>query len=460
MPRTYPVIVIPEISKFSASDFIEANLVEEFSPLSITLPINTLKFSMYSADTDFSIINPAGVFEKLATQQPMTLYEMVDDVQRYLGQYFLDTWENKNEQIKEFTCIDIIGVLDKYDDYMGGMWLTPVTVGELFSDVLDPIDIDYEIDPDVAAVELTGWLPISTRREALQQIAFAAGAYVLSARRDSIVIGKLTQAAIETSGFRTGVGATGQSRVWKMRWRGAQSFVYTGSGVVTRGYRSGVPAAGQSRVWGKRWRASQWEGVQPIVDIPATEQGARRVTLRPQVTGVEVTAHDIIEGTGSLELLNQALAAGTHVITFQQPVHTLTVTGATITVSGANYAVINVATAGTVTLSGLVYVASDRTYSKYLPAAPGRKDNIIKVEDATLVTSGNGETVLRSIFDYYQQRYEQNMKLFAPSEYSAVGATVDVETLYSNRLFGVIEKMTTNLTGGMIAQTQVVGIIK
>lgn len=459
MARTYPVILFGE-TKFGAEDFITASLIEEFSPLSITLPINQLKFSMYSSNTDFSVINPTGAFESLATKQPMALYLIVDGQQRYYGQYYLDKWENESEQIKEFTCYNIIGILDEYDDYLGGLWLTPVTVGELVSSVLDPVDIDFEIDPDTAAVELTGWLPISTRREALQQIAFAAGAYILSARRDSIVIGKLTQAAIEKSGLRAGVGKTGQSRVWQTRFRGSQSFVYTGGGVVTRGYRSGVPKAGQSRIWGKRWRASQWEGVKPIVDIPTTEQGARRVTLRPQVTGIEVTAHDIVSGTGRLEILNQSLAAGSHLIKFQQPVHDLKVTGATITESGANYAILNVAASGAVTLVGAVYIVTDRIFNKYLPAVAGRKENIIKVTDATLVNSNNGETVLQALYDYYQQRYEQNMKLFAPSQYSEPGATVDIETLYSNRLFGVIEKMTTNLTGGVIAETQVIGIIK
>lgn len=458
MPVTYPRIVFGEI-EFIGKDFINASLTEEFSPLCITLPINVLEFSVFSDDVDFSIINPSGKFETLASRQPMAVYEVVDGVQKYLGQYYLEDWENESENIKKFTCYDVLGLINKVD-YLGGVWLTPATVGALVADVLDPLDVHYEIDPDVAAIELTGWLPISTCREALQQIAFAAGAYVLSARQDSIVIGKLTQAATETSGVRSGVAHAGQSRNYKLRWRKTQNLVYASGGVVTKGMRSGIPASGQSRVYSKRWRTSQWEGAKPIVEIQKTEQGDPKPILRAQVTGVEITGHDIIEGTGSLEITNQAMTAGLHAIHFSQPMHTLSITGGTIISSGANYAIINVATAGTVVLSGLVYVDSDRVFSQYLPAVPGRKENIIKITDATLVNSGNGPSVCNAIFNYYQQRYLQKMRLYSPSKYTEVGAMVDIETLYSNRLLGTIERMTTNLAGGNVADTEVIGVIK
>ena len=137
----------------------------------------------------------------------------------------------------------------------------------------------------------------------------------------------------------------------------------------------------------------------------------------------------------------------------------IVITGGTITESGANYAVISVATVGTVTLIGLVYVVTDKLYSEYLPADPNRKDNIIKISDATLVNSSNGATVCSGLYDYYQQRYQQKMKLFSPASGVRVGATVNAETLYGNSLYGVIERMTTNLFGGNVADTEVVGII-
>lgn len=457
MARTYPVIRFGEV-EFTKEDFLEARLTEEFHPLTITLPINQLEFSVFSDDVNFSVINPAGNFEALATIRPMALYEVVDNQKVYLGQYYLDDWKNVSENIKQFTAYDVLGLLDRLTQ-RGGVWLSAVTVGELVAGVLDPVGVSYEIDPDVAAIELMGWLPISTCRDALQQIAFAAGAYVLSARRDALVIGKLSQASIDQSGVRTGVARTGQTRVYQVRWRPTQTFVYTSGGAVTRGVFCGVPRSGQSRNWGKRWRQAQWEGVKPVVEVEAGEQGSRKVNLRPQVTGVEVVAHDIVAGTGSMELLNQAMSAGTHEIHFQQPMHDLSVSGATISASGANYAILEVSSPRTVVLTGLVYVSSDTVYGQYLAAVEGRKENIIRIEDATLVNSGNGAGVCEAVFNYYQQRYLQSMRLFAPAAVE-VGVTVDAETLYGNRLFGVVERMETDLFSGFRADTDVVGIIK
>lgn len=457
MARTYPKIAFGDV-EFIDTDFVRATLTEEFNPLSITLPVNMLEFSVYSDDVAFSIINPTGDFENFATHQPVAVYEIMDGSQVFLGQFYLESWENESETIKAFTCFDILGLLDKYT-YLGGIWLTATSVAELVTDVLDPIGVEYDIDPDLAAVTLTGWLPIVTRREALQQIAFAAGAYVLSPRNNSIVLGRLTQVSQVVNGVRVGVAGSGQSRVWGMRFRGAQSNVFTSSGYSTFGLSANVGKAGQSRNWQRKFRPAQWESVQTTIDIPSTDQASRKVTLRPQVTGAEVIGHDIYPGTGSLELLNQSLAAGTHEIHFSQPAHTLSISGATITESGANYAVIEVASAGTVILTGLVYIVTDTLYGEYLPPSPGRKENTVKISDATLVNSGNGASICRAVFDYYQQRYSQNFKLFAPGGGIRVGASVNLETLYSNILYGVIERMNTNLTGGAVANTDVVGII-
>lgn len=459
MPSTYPKIVFGD-AEFTGSDFLSAKLTEEFSPLSITLPASELEFSLFSDDVSFSIINPTGDFEQMATQQPVALYEVVDGEQIYLGQFYLEDWSNKSENIKSFVCVDILGILDKYT-YLGGIWLTAVTVGELVADVLGPIGSAYDIDPDLAEVELTGWLPIMTAREALQQIAFAAGAYVLSTRNDSIIMGRLIQVSMSVAGVRTGVTKCGQPRVWGMHWRGSQTTTFSSVEYTTIGLNTGVGKANEmtARVRQRKFRTSQWEGIQTVVDIPSSDQANRKLTLRTQVTGVEVIGHDIVEGAGSLELLNQTMPAGSHEIHFSQPVHDLSITGATITESGANYAVITVATAGTVTLNGLVYVVTDTLYGEYIPGDSDRKENVIKITDATLVNSSNGGSICKTIYDYYQQRYKQSMKLFSPASSVHVGATVNLETLYGNYLYGVIEKMDTNLFGGNVANTEVIGII-
>jgi hypothetical protein len=175
------------------------------------------------------------------------------------------------------------------------------------------------------------------------------------------------------------------------------------------------------------------------------------------VTGVEITAHDIISGTGTLELFNGILAAGDHEIRFSQPMHDLTCTGATIASSGANYAVLTVAAPGTVILTGLVYIDTTKIFGIYLPSYAYKKENVLTITDASLVNSENAEEICQNIFNYYQQRYIQDVKLYAPT--AEIGDTVNMETLYGNNLFGVVEKATTDLTGGNVASIEVVGII-
>lgn len=453
----YPKIVFGDV--VLDRDIIQsASVTEEFSPLSITVPIGRLDVQLYSEDKDLAIVNPSGKFEPLVHRHPVAVYEIIDGRQIYIGQYYLEDWENLSNNTISLSFMDEIGLLDSLV-YKGGIWLTPITVGNLLKDVFSGIDTQYECDPDLAEEELSGWIPICSYREAIQQIAFASGAYVLAARQEGYLkFGKLEPAISVTRGIRCGVASTGQSRVYKKRWRKTQWFVFTSSNAVTRGIRCGVPNAGQSRIYKKRWRESQWGKLDPLITIPASEQGIERsLGLRSQVTGVEVTFHDIVEGTGEINLYDGELPAGKHEITFSQPMHTLSVTGATISSSGANFAILTVPSAGAVTLTGKVYEDTQTEYGVYMSLASNVKENVLKVTDATLVNYTNGVLLTRRLYDYFQQRYVQKMKLIAPL--IKPGGSVILETLYGRSVKGVVEKMNSDLAGGFITQTEVVGIV-
>lgn len=461
MPKTSLKISFANVI-FSGPDIKSATVTEEFSPLSITVPINTFQFSLYSNDVTFSIINPTGKYESLLKKQPMTVHEIVDGVERYIGLYYLEDWVSSSKDIKTFTCSDVLSILDK-NVFYGGFWSSPVTVGSLVAGLFNTVGLGYSIDPVVAAMTVTGWLPILTYRETLQQILFAVGAYVLVSRETVPVIGQMAQVSLSSYGQRIGFPRTGQSRNWQRRWRKGQEYVFGSGNVVTQGIRSGIPHTGQSRVWQKRWRVSQWGGAKPVIDVPTSEQGSRELSLRPQVTGVEVTAHDIISDTGILELFNGTLAAGIHEIRFSQPIHDLVLTGsatATITASGANYATINVTVGGTVLLSGQVYIDTQTLFGKYLLEVEYKEPNVITITNGTLVNSTNANDICNRAFYYFQQRYVQYVKFYSPSsEHIRVGGTVLIKTLYENNLYGVVEKMTTDLANGNISNAEIVGVI-
>jgi hypothetical protein len=358
-----------------------------------------------------------------------------------------------SDTLIKFKCIDLLGILDSLT-YKGGIWLSPIAMGDLIADILQEVNVAFVIDPDLYSFPITGWIPICSYREALQQIAFAAGASVISARQGGFLkFGKMYMSGAITKGITCGVAGCGQSRVYQQRWR------FSNWDASYSSVRTGVAGGGQSRNWQRRWRPGVWGSLIGDISITKAEKGIEQfLGLRTQVTGVEVTAHNIVIGPGSLELYNGYLPIGSKLITFSQPMHDLTITGASITEIGANYVVVDVATAGMVVIRGLVYVDTRQTYSLYMTGLDvSVKTNVLSITDATLVNSNNATEVTQRVYNYYQQRLLQKVRLYAPE--AAVGNVVVIDTLYGQKIRGIVEKMSLNLAGGFIADTDIVGVV-
>ena len=452
MPHTSPIVKFGAVT-FTGADIKSVTLVEEFDPLSATLPIDTLELVLYSTDTDFSIINPSTPYDVLENRQPMVVYEVSGTSQVLIGQFYLDTWENVSDTLIKFNCIDLLGLLDTLT-YKGGIWLSPIAMGDLITNILSEVNIASAIDPDLYSFPITGWIPICSYREALQQIAFAAGASVTGARQGGFLkFSKMYMSGAISKGITCGVAGCGQSRIYQQRWR------LSNWDASISAVHCGISGCGQLRNWQRKWRPGVWGSLIGDITITKAEKGmSQSLALRTQVTGVEVTAHNIVLGPGSLELYNGVLPVGSKIITFSQPMHELTITGASITESGANYAVISVATVGTVVLRGLVYIDTRQTYSLYMSGLDeNTKTNILSITDATLVNSNNATEVTQRVYNYYQQRLLQKIRLYAPV--AAVGNVVVVDTLYSQKIRGIVEKMNIDLSGGFIADAEIIGIV-
>ncbi|HZW02870.1 MAG TPA: hypothetical protein VFF68_03015 [Anaerolineaceae bacterium] len=383
-----------ELISFEGTSIKAAAVIEETDPLSAELRVNALDLTIFSQDAQFSIINPEGHYAALQERQPLAVYEVVDNQSVYIGTFYLDEWENQSDTVSLFHAVDLVGVLDR-QPYRGGIWLgAGIALEDLLEVVLGSIYVPYELDAALVGTVITGWLPAGSVREALQQLAFAVGASVSCARSGSIKI------------YKTKVAADEPDEV-----------------TITR---------------------SQMGQGSPLA-------------LRSQVTGVEVTAHNYVAGTEDVELYDDTLAAGTHEIVFSEPAHSLSATGATISESGANYAVLEVAAPGAVVLSGKRYI--DTTSVTRITTADltaGVRPNVLKITDAYLVSNTNVAAVAGRVYAYFQQRYRQRMRLFAPA--AEVGQVVVVDTLYSKQIRGLIEKMSIDLAGGFVAEVEVVGV--
>jgi hypothetical protein len=384
-----------ELIYFQGPEVQAAEAIEEMNVLSTEVPYGTLKLQLFSNDADFSMINPSGYFAALKERQPLAVHELVDQQSVFIGQYYLETWTNPSDNQIEFDCVDLLGVLDGMP-YHGGLWLGDgIALHTLIETILEPIFIPYDLDIELFDVVVKGWLPASSYREALQQIAFAVGAYVTCARSSAVKI-----------------------------------------------YKSKIAAQSS-----------------PTASISKSEKGIEApLSLTTLVTGIEVTSHNYISSTDSKQLYNGTLTAGQHEITFSEPIHDLAVSGASIIESGVNYAMIQVPTTGTVVLSGQTYTDTTKVFSvSNSEISSSVKPNVLKIENATLVNASNVQEVTQRVYDYYQQRYVQKMKLFAPS--AQVGDVALIDTLYDRQIRGVIEKMTTDLANGFIVDAEATGVI-
>ena len=245
-------------------------------------------------------------------------------------------------------------------------------------------------------VDVSGWIPVCSCREALQQVLFAAGAMASCARSGLVQISP-SKIASELV-----------------------SFTHT---------------------------------------ITAAQKSLQQsLELKPLVTGAEVTSHKYVADNVTRSLLSDTLAVGTYKIVFSEPAHTLTITGASIVSSGANHAIISVASPGAVTLTGKGYADTKRVTGVYnLTLDVGVPTNIMKIDNATMVSPSAVQVVTQRVYDYYAQRYVQHMKMF--QHLSGPGDSATVSVMYANQLGGVIEKMEIDLAGGFVSKVDVVGVI-
>jgi len=386
-----------ELLEFNSADIKTLSVVEETSVLSTELPIGTMELTLHSDDADFSIVNPTGLYSTLKFRQPLNVYETVGMNQVFIGQFYLSVWESISENIIKFTCFDALGVLDTMT-YWGNLWQTPETIRIICDNLFNAISMPYYLDPDLESETIYGFIGICTCREALQQIAFAAGAMVSCSRTGVIQINKTKLAS---------------------------------------------------------------EVVTPDYTITKAEKGMdQSLTLKQMVTGIDLTYHHYKYTGTAEEVFNGSLEAGIQTLTFTDPVYFVgaTITGATIIDYGVAYININVAVGGTVTISAKPFLHTAQIISKNdLTLDAAIKPNVLSITDATMVMQDYVSDILDSVYAYYQQRYLQKMRLYAPAV--EIGKSVLIDTLYNQKIVAIVEKMELNLSSGFIAQTEATGVI-
>lgn len=140
-----------------------------------------------------------------------------------------------------------------------------------------------------------------------------------------------------------------------------------------------------------------WDGTASTISVDRSYSGGT-VKYDSTVSAVAVTEHQYIAGTDEKELFSGTSQQG-DIITFSEPMHSLTATGFTILESGANYAKIS---SGSGSLKGKTYIHNTRLVTQTV--TENEAENVKSVTDATLVSLVNSSAVAKRLADYYKCR--------------------------------------------------------
>lgn len=253
---------------------------------------------------------------------------------RIAGLYYCDDVERIGKDKFQINCISAIGLMNR-QRHKGGIY-----TGESFETVVREIigeEYDFQIELDVASLQVYGWLPYSTRRRNLHQLLVAYGVNIIKSDIGGMLFTfiKATEEAKEIPNNRIFAG-----------------------GNVTYG--------------------------EPASRVEVVEHGYHYLSSVDYEVLYD-TQGDVCENT---------------IVTFDHPIYAESLTveeggSLTMTSYGTNFAVVS----GSGVLKGKPYVHTTKVLTVDNEEATTEK--IVTVEEATLVTMANAENVLARLASYY-----------------------------------------------------------
>lgn len=172
---TIPALVLPyrrlilygimhgRIREFDGRQLADASVIQECSPISAEVAINTL---------DFTLIGEGDIDYVFQSKQSLEMYNN-DEL---LGVFFVRSYQRAAQQFYSVSSEDYLGLLDAVR-FAGGIY-TSRNAYELLTAIMNGANVPFEMDESLRGETVTGWIPVCTCREAVRQICFAIGAAV------------------------------------------------------------------------------------------------------------------------------------------------------------------------------------------------------------------------------------------------------------------------------------------
>lgn len=158
---------------FLSDELVTTNCIQEINAISENISINTLSFTVRTtSDIPFD----------LQKKQRLQLFFNGN----LLGYFYIRNGARKSKTDYHIDSHDAIGVLDG-NEFPGGVY-NGETVSNVISAIFDGEDYNYLLADAFDDIKLYGYIPYTTKRAALLQIAFAIGAVVDTSNYDGIII--------------------------------------------------------------------------------------------------------------------------------------------------------------------------------------------------------------------------------------------------------------------------------
>lgn len=168
---------------FYGDELRGVKLIQEIDPISTQISINTADFTLDSkTDMEYSF----------QAKQPLSVY--------FNGELKATTFVKKStrkaKRLWSIQSEDYIGLLDSIP-YYGGIYTNKNAV-ELLTDIFTVAKVPYSIDDVFADATVTGYIPFTTCRDALMQVAFAIQAVVDTSNSEVIKVFALEEDVKQT----------------------------------------------------------------------------------------------------------------------------------------------------------------------------------------------------------------------------------------------------------------------
>ena len=286
------------------------------------------------------------------------------------------------------SCVSGVGLIAESRHY-GGLYN-----GDLFSAVLADViggAFPYTIDSEIASIPVYGWLPVATRRENLRQLLASSGAVI---RTNST----------GAPWFTAPVTTTPKTI--------ADSAIYVGGTV---------------------------EYPLPYKAVKVTEHAYAQTSA-----DLLMTLYDGVANAESIITPQGNTVTGV-LVTFDDPMHGLEITGGTILESGVNYAVLGASTS--CQLTGYKYSHTQRVVTAGQQSADEQATK--RIEDCTLINMFNSEAVAQRWLAYYGGQKKVSMSVVWNGEQPA--DAVSFSDPYDEGALGVIETLDVRMSNKIAA---------